>query len=303
VSNDGAIVVGDSHTPNNTFTSFVWTHAGGFETLLTADPARQSDVVSMGMSGDGTAVVGLFNTDPLRGFRWTASSKAVELSPLPEGDTSFVTAVIFDGSVVLGSSNKKNLPSVYPVRWVDGVVSELPGFTSTSAPGAAKDVCDDGSVIVGNSDMDGHRRPFRWTVGDARLTALPFPAGRTDGDATYISGDGSVIVGATVDPFEAWRWSGGSVAPIFDLRFGASASPTGLNEDGTVVIGASENGPWIWDAVNGVRMLADFFTSVAIDYTGWTLTEVRAISADGKVLAGSGASPTGKSRAWIARLP
>ena len=78
--------------------------------------------------------------------------------------------------------------------------------------------------------------------------------------------------------------------------------PTGINQDGSVMIGASANGPWIWDGAGGMRSLATFFTSAGIDYSGWTLNSVSAISADGKVLAGAGLSPTGKYRAWIARL-
>jgi hypothetical protein len=42
---------------------------------------------------------------------------------------------------------------------------------------------------------------------------------------------------------------------------------------------------------------------VGIDLTGWTLTHVNGISADGNTIAGLGINPSGFSEAWVATIP
>jgi len=39
-----------------------------------------------------------------------------------------------------------------------------------------------------------------------------------------------------------------------------------------------------------------------LDLTGWTLSEARDISPDGRVIVGWGINPSGKQEAWIASL-
>ena len=41
---------------------------------------------------------------------------------------------------------------------------------------------------------------------------------------------------------------------------------------------------------------------LAVELTGWTLSEARAISDDGFTIAGFGVNPDGKTEAWVATI-
>ena len=43
--------------------------------------------------------------------------------------------------------------------------------------------------------------------------------------------------------------------------------------------------------------------SNGVDLTGWELQDARGISADGKVIVGTGINPAGFAEAWIATIP
>ena len=60
---------------------------------------------------------------------------------------------------------------------------------------------------------------------------------------------------------------------------------------------------FIWDAQDGMRDLQTLLVSLGADLTGWSLTEARAISADGRVIVGTGTNPQAATEAWIAYLP
>ncbi len=51
-----------------------------------------------------------------------------------------------------------------------------------------------------------------------------------------------------------------------------------------------------------MRSLRDVLIAQGDDLTGWTLTSVNAISADGTTIVGQGFNPNGQSAAWLARL-
>jgi hypothetical protein len=60
----------------------------------------------------------------------------------------------------------------------------------------------------------------------------------------------------------------------------------------------------LWDPVNGMRRVKDILLALGVsEVSNWQLEEVRALSADGTVLAGTGKNPTGNSEAWIAIIP
>jgi uncharacterized membrane protein len=85
--------------------------------------------------------------------------------------------------------------------------------------------------------------------------------------------------------------------------------------DGSVVVGSGgiegNCGPFgcqtvsrafIWDAQHGMRDLATVLTAAGLDLTGWTLSEARGISANGRVIVGTGTNPDGNTEAWRADL-
>lgn len=51
-----------------------------------------------------------------------------------------------------------------------------------------------------------------------------------------------------------------------------------------------------------MRLLLDVFADAGLDWTGWDLTLVRAISNDGNSIVGDGVNPGGIEEGWLARL-
>jgi uncharacterized membrane protein len=82
----------------------------------------------------------------------------------------------------------------------------------------------------------------------------------------------------------------------------ATDQGTAVNSDGTVVVGNGTSEPFIWDSTNGTRTLSSALTTAGASLSGWTLSSVSGISADGKVVVGAG-THSGTTEAWIARLP
>jgi len=74
--------------------------------------------------------------------------------------------------------------------------------------------------------------------------------------------------------------------------------------DGSVVVGYSINGAFIWDAAGGMQSLKKTLTNVyGIDLSGWYLIEATGISDDGSVIVGTGINPRGHTEAWRFVVP
>ena len=67
-----------------------------------------------------------------------------------------------------------------------------------------------------------------------------------------------------------------------------------------MIVGASQSGAFLWDEVNGARLVSDILTDLGVDsITGWHLEEARAITPDGNYIAGIGRNPDGVTEAWV----
>src|SRR5262249_19849028 len=61
---------------------------------------------------------------------------------------------------------------------------------------------------------------------------------------------------------------------------------------------------FLWNRYHGMRSLpAILQTTFGIDLTGWSLYDARAISADGRVIVGTGIDPLGNTQAWRVTMP
>jgi hypothetical protein len=101
-----------------------------------------------------------------------------------------------------------------------------------------------------------------------------------------------------------------------DLPGGAVLSAAyATTADGSVVVGSAgiagsctpfgcQTAPraFIWDATNGLRDLNTVLTGLGLDLGGWVLREARGISADGRVIVGTGTNPDGNFEAWRVEL-
>jgi probable HAF family extracellular repeat protein len=168
---------------------------------------------------------------------------------------------------------------------------------------------------------------FRWTQATGMMGLGDLPGGGFHSFANAISGDGSVIVGAStstasgISDFEAFRWTQATgMVGLGDLPGGNFASfATAVSADGSVIVGSSavaigDGGldiyaPFIWDAVNGMRDLRTVFAQLGLTLPELTMTDATAVSDNGRTITGYGKSifriPAGdlRTEAWLGVLP
>ncbi len=280
VSDDGAVIAGTGFIANNGVRPCRWTlAASGQWVVQSLDSLRGgSDGQATGISADGNAIVGIACPSPTcmwdRGFIWMA----------PTGPM-----------VALG---------------------DLPGGLVRSYAHA---ITPEGSTIVG----DSHGIPTpgshacRWRL--ARGQWIPedigdLPGGSSQSYAYAVSGDGTVIVGASSSAQfisgEAYRWvEPGPMQGLGDLAGGESRSRAfGVSADGSIVVGEAmtDLGPtaFIWDAIHGMRNLTEVLQDLGVvEVEGWTLRHANDISADGTVIVGMALNQTRGFEAFRAVVP
>jgi probable HAF family extracellular repeat protein len=169
--------------------------------------------------------------------------------------------------------------------------------------GDASGVSDDGSVVVGTFTDNGKATAYRWTVGDAAPTPLGTFIGATTSSARGVSGDGLVVVG-DVESKRAFRWSSGTgFVGIADSISADVCTAKATNIDGTVVVGYSDSGAWVWDSASGIAMIKTIVENLGFSTEGYDLRTLNAVSSDGKTIAGGTSTPSGIDRAFVVRLP
>ena len=126
------------------------------------DNTQKTHSAALGISGDGTAVVGeslaLIGLGITRGneaFRWTQSTGMKGLDSLPTGEASFFSA--------------------------------------------AWDAADQGTAVIGESHTDKGKQAFRWLRSSGKMTSLGALPEHDESVAYGVSGDGRVIIRVSLD--------------------------------------------------------------------------------------------------------
>ena len=267
-------------------------------------------------SDDGAIIVGISIDDPPSGgYSYTPvtwEDGVIAALPVPEDKTNcHATDVSADGYVVVGtctSSGTEEFPSDLVVRWLGGVLDELPGADDWC--GTAR-VSGEGAAIF--STCNGPSSPFRpgmWTAADG---AAPLPGGGDNCFLYDISADGLSGVGACYDgswsSVQGLRWTAaGGFEVMTDawlLEPGAESAAWGMSDDGAFIVGlAADSGIRVavrWNETGTPERLSDLLGAAGIDVTGSTFDAVGATSEDGQVLTASGAHD-GSGATWIVRL-
>lgn len=313
-SNDGSVVSGNSPSGGFIYSTAYGVVGLGAGTTTAGVATKNGAVVAGGLSGgnasrwDGTAAgVGTWTTLPLAEgtTAWTPlCTSAQNGSP---GNTWIAGH--------LGSATGTRQAVAY---------NEVAGSTSilTLPANGKKDaliygVSDTGSYAgqyqYGNVSPSGARQ----AMGGSPLTALSpiigAPSTKNEGIAKAVSRDGTKAGG--------WSWS---VASSSQCTIWTIANPTvpyavpfigddaygeiqALNSNGSLAAGYAAGGSAgrhaiIWDATNGTRDLqAWLLTQYGLSTAGWTFTDVKAMSGDGKVMAGNGVH-NGITEAWVVLL-
>jgi hypothetical protein len=211
-----------------------------------------------------------------RGFRWRALPSMLEVGPMSGGSTPVRCMGISNdqkigGTAQYGSSNPGS-GSRQAFLWSSAgggtftICNPIVGPPSTSNEGVGNAISRNGVYVVGRSwvDANGNWQAFR-SSGGANTIGIPYLPGDTYSEAYAVSGDGLRVGG--------YSWSDSTGYTAF-----------------------------IWDYTNGARNVKDMLTAAGIDMTGWTLTEVHAVSGDGTTIAGVGTYDGGSgpaTRGWV----
>ncbi len=314
VSGDGSTVVGSVPSgPQNYVRPVRWTE-GILEILpLPASSAPGSGPAGqgLGISGDGSVVVGTFAG---RAFHWSQDTGSSSLGTLSTTTPySGARAVSSDGTHVYGQTNDPRGAVGYVWTASGGMESmgRMPGpYSGATSPNAAN---GDGSVVVGSAEVVGTPSRIAVIWSDGRLSALPSPPGEIIySDAYDISGRfiaGSALLDGP--------WPRQTHAVVWDLHNEFAprilASPEGarqtiadaISANGVVAGGQSIIGDKahavLWDQLGNLHYLAEQLESAGLETEGWQFLGVTGISDDGLTLVGNGINPEGISQAWIIR--
>ena len=313
VSNGGGVVVGYGSNSLATPTAFRWSLNGGIVDF--ANNSSDRGAASLGVSADGSTVVGYDNNAGVQGaFRYTSGSGLVQLGNISGGTASYAIATSSDGAVVVGRAD--SAAGVQPFRWTQsgGMVGLgwLAGAGSLNA--TAYGVSGDGTVVVGYSksaSSGSNNEAFRWTQSGGMVGLGDLAGGTFNSTANGVSSNGSVIVGqgTTASGSEAFRWTqAGGMVSLGDLAGGTTnASANGVSGNGQIVVGQGTDAvgakAFVWDAKHGMRDLQSVLSSeYGVNFAGWTLTDAKAISANGDAVAGQGIDSLGNTQAWSAQI-
>ncbi|MGP1308996.1 MAG: PEP-CTERM sorting domain-containing protein [Phycisphaerales bacterium] len=286
----------------------VWTRASGMQAIEMLPDAAFG--YGYGMSRDGTTFVGYDHaySGRDRAFRWTAAEGAVQLASLPETVSSYAYNVNADGSVIVGSILAQS--GRHAIRWSESgeptILGVLPGY----ARGEAHGVSADGRVVVGRSiSVTAAQRAFIWTDQTGIQDLCVLAGGDGQSRANAISGDGRVIVGYSdsAEGLRAVRWVDGGNPESLGVLSGFSTSVAAdVTDDGTVVVGGLSEGDtrraFYWSEALGMLDLNNYLPTLGVDLSGWVLTGVSNVSADGLTLLGLG-EYEGNTHSWIATIP
>jgi probable HAF family extracellular repeat protein len=335
VSADGSTVVGASITSGHiifggTYGAFRWTQAtglqdiynlGGIGTVCKAYAANANGSVIVGGADYGT----LSPTQSVA-FIWMEETGAIEIGDLPGGPSGSARAaargISANAAIVAGPGESDSGAEAFRFTTANSMFLGLGDLEGGAFSSSGFGISADGSAVVGSSTTDNGILAFRWSEGDGMesLGHLGVPEGITPFSEAYgANADGSVVVGlsrsmaSSNSGWEAFRWTaGGEMVGLGDLPGGAVLSAAyATTADGSIVVGSAgvqggctpfgcQTAPraFIWDAANGLRDLNVVLTGLGVNLTGWTLSEARGISANGRVIVGTGSNPQGNLEAW-----
>ena len=303
VSADGRVVAGSANGTIGSTVAFTWTRDAGMVALPPlGGPA--GIYRGQGISGDGRTVVGLAESDD--GYRAAMWQDGAGPTHLPDAtDLSTTWSVSQDGGVIAGRQGS-NMAAIWTS---DGIreLGRLPGHTSSFA----RAVSADGQVVVGESSGPGSGGVFKWTeTSGMQEIGSPSDIYRLS-SALALSADGSIVGGRGFGPAGSgpaiWTEADGVTmlgpAPAgtsggYVFEMSADASVLGIN--------AFRSGDWIavlWTPERGQELLINVLTQrCGLDLTGWHLSEIGGISADGTVIVGTG-THNGFAAAFVAVIP
>ncbi len=295
VSADGRTVVGNIFYGEN----FSWTRSGGYVGLGGGCP-----VSSTRISGDGLTIVSceVDENGNWNAARWLGGQAWQTLGTVPGGvncdfNVSSAWGINGDGSTTVGLVWLAQLCRANAGRWdASGQVTDM-GTRFPGTASRANGISADGHVIVGWQDLEtGQRVGAKWVDGVQEL--IYDGAMNNVGEAQNANDDGTVIVGSGYRNGFGWRWKQGvgftAIGPYIVDRSGVplgASYVTDVNADGSVVVGSTSGSgrAFFWSEAGGFQYVDQFLKKAGVKVPGgWTLSGLNAVSADGRVMVGTG---------------
>ncbi len=328
VSRDGTLVGVEN---SGTATGHIWTQANG---LVSVGASRlrgvdwYNDDGFFSGSTSNTVIVAARNSGNTGARVWFGNADGT-------GSASWHDLPLADGSKVWqANENALGVAADGSDWWVSGFQNAASprtavrykrssnSATSIGAPGGGQggtsnnaqfDGASDTGVFAGrHNNSSGARKP---RYQSSFLTSIG-----SEGEANDISGNGAISVGWD-DGTKPTFWNNSTLArtAIPLLPGDTVGEATGVNEDGSIIVGWSRNAGgvnehWIWDATNGTRELKTAIESMGIDLPdSWifntsgnqdvSLSRTSGGSYDGLTIVGRVEIVGGSSHAYAVHIP
>ncbi|MFA6045761.1 MAG: hypothetical protein WC718_12325 [Phycisphaerales bacterium] len=283
---------------------YIWSRTGGVQRLT--ELGVPNGYFGVGISGNGQVVIGANGTNA---FRWSQSA-GFESLQAPAGYLgAYVISTNNDGSLVAGRVRvdrpRGAPPAYYATRWDAAGTPTLLDPNRNLGDSFVNAVSRDGSTIVGYGNGGGGQQAYKWTQAGG-IQVLPNVLGvpGNQNEAFGISANGQFIVGISNDIPVIWH---DNTVTALTLPDGIStyAGAAAINDDATVIGGSVRTADTsyvagVWTPSTQFIPLTDYLASYGVYVpAGITLTNVTAISADGRTFAGSTLGQGG----FIATIP
>jgi hypothetical protein len=211
------------------------------------------------------------------------STSGSSLIPLPSGDFFGTGEGINDSGVVVASGASVALNNVFTGTAAgSSLVPPPPGWFSANG---AFGINNSGEVIAFGTNPTTAQL---FVSSGGTSTPVPLPTGFDNSfqgainNSGQVAGIGALISGSFVNQAYIGTTTGTMAIPLptgaTSVTLNGEAIFIGLNDLG-VVIGNSDVGPWIWDPMNGTRLLNGLLPQ------GWTLSQVLGINDLGQISA------------------
>ncbi|MFH1370654.1 MAG: PEP-CTERM sorting domain-containing protein [Planctomycetota bacterium] len=237
VSCDGSFVVGSSSIRHPIYldcmpVSCRW--SGPNDILRLSQEEEWGAAIKI--SADGSTVVGLSDSVPYGGFRWTESAGMQSLGCLPGKSCSEAIGVSADGHVIVGDCQGPG--NIEAFLWTENTgmvgLGNLPEVNNSGA----YDVSEDGLVVVGSSGGQA----FIWTEAEG-MRGLGVGIGSC---ALAVSGDGAIVVGQLSGGIFIWDANHGmqNLKNVLENAYGLNLTgwqldiEADISADGRTIVGS-----------------------------------------------------------------
>ena len=327
MSADGSVICGGSAGR-----AWIRTASAGMRDLGLPAGATSATAWGVGRYGSGIVAAADTNRSTSRAQRWDGDANGSGVfAPLPRvgGTREWVPAALgTDGSCdvwIVGSSvNGGDGNGREAVRYRQSTADTIAAPLPSSPPGAHDHsdfygVSDDGVCVgrlqyPGTAPSGGARQAwFHVAAGGSTMlhTLFGLPSSQVEAAARCVSRNGRVKGG--------WSYRAGFGSNPTPAIWPDTLAPTAIplpagdnwgevlacSGDGGVVggysmvYGSGQEKAFIWDAVRGTQDLGDLLSgSCGLNLSGWTLRRVKAMSGDGRSLAGDGLHD-GVAEGWV----